>query len=57
MKIANFKNGAYVSLEYGPLNTVKVYTPSGNFHDKIRCDTRSQANDYFRAFKAIAKNF
>lgn len=57
MKIKEYKSGAYVSLEHGAtLSLVKLYSASGDLMDKIRCDTRRSANEYFRAFCAIAKN-
>ena len=57
MKIKEYKSGAYVSIDHdAPLSIVKLYSPSGQLMDKIRCDTRKEANEYFRAFCAIAKN-
>jgi len=57
MKIKEYKNGAYASLEHGNfLSTVKVYAPNGALIDKIRCDTKRSANEYFKAFCKIAKN-
>ena len=55
-KIYEHKNGAYVSLEYGNLNIVKLYDSKGNLFDKIKCDTKQAANQYFAAFKKITKN-
>ena len=60
MKIAEYKNGAYVSqdlpLPISGLIVVKVYKPNGELHDKVKCYERSTAREYFKAFKAIAKN-
>lgn len=57
MKIKEYKSGAYVSLNHdAQLSIVKLYSASGELMDKMRCDTRRAANEYFRAFCAIAKN-
>ena len=59
-QVAEFKNGAYVVLEApsfpGGMSSVFIRDPQGNIHDKIKCDSRTQAREYFRAFKKIAKN-
>ncbi len=34
----------------------KVYGADGGLIDKVRCDTYRMAMDYWRSFKAIAKN-
>lgn len=61
MKIVTFKNGASVIMDDPsfPSGMVKVICrkPSGDIHDRVSCDTASQAREYFKAFKAIAKNF
>jgi len=59
MKIKTFKNCASViqddpSFPSG-MTRVIAYDSAGNVIDKIRCDTRREANEYFRAFCAIAK--
>lgn len=55
MKLKVYPNG-YASIEKeGYLYTVKVYVGT-ELHDKVRCDTRKAAQEYFRAFAAIAKN-
>jgi homospermidine synthase len=60
MRIREFKNGAAVVFDDGNHNgmiSVFVRKPSGDIFDKVRCDDRKSANEYFRAFVAIAKNF
>ena len=37
------------------LYTVKFYIGT-ELHDKVRCDTRQAAQEYFKAFAALAKN-
>ena len=59
MKIYNYKSGAYVTFEksnppYG-MYQVMIRNPSGEIHDKIRCDDYSDAMDYLRSFKKIAR--
>lgn len=34
---------------------VRLRAPSGELHDKVRCDSYREAQAYHRAFKAIAK--
>lgn len=58
-KIKLYKNGAWVTMDCAGLQgmtTVKCYAPNGELHDKIRCDMRQQANEYYKVFCAIAKN-
>lgn len=61
MKIQEYKNGAYVSMDiplpFSGLIVVKVYKPNGELHDKVKCYCKSEANAYYKAFKSIAKNF
>lgn len=40
----------------GAMYVVIVRNASGEVHDKVRCDTYSDASGYYRAFNAIAKN-
>jgi hypothetical protein len=55
-KIKEFKNGNYVSFEKNhAFYVVKVYKGT-ELHDKILCDSYQGARNYFRAFKAVAKN-
>jgi len=55
-KITSFKNGADVIAEKnGAWYCVTLRNPSGEVHDKIRCDDYRMALEYVRAFKAIAK--
>ncbi len=58
MKIYDFKNGACVIFERLPSGfySVKLRGPSGELCDKILADTYSGAQEYRRAFVAIAKN-
>lgn len=59
-KIVMAKNGAsaMVSGPHGAsgMYEVNVRAPNGELHDKVRCDDRMEAMQYFRAFTAIAKN-
>ena len=57
MKIQEFKNGAYVTFERLPSGfyAVALRSPSGELHDKVRCDTFRAASEYRRVFAAIAK--
>jgi len=56
-KITSFKNGSDVITEKnGAWYSVILRNPSGEVHDKIRCDDYRMALEYVRAFKAIAKN-
>lgn len=56
MKITQYKTGAWiVSEKAAGWYSVKLYRPSGELHDKVRCDTYRQAGEYRRAFAAIAK--
>jgi hypothetical protein len=59
MKIYNYKSGALVTFEksnppFG-MYTVMIRNPGGEVHDKIRCNTYSDALDYLRSFKKIAR--
>ena len=55
MKLKVYPNG-YASIEKtGYLYTVKVYRGT-ELHDKVRCDSYRIAQEYFKAFVAIAKN-
>jgi hypothetical protein len=55
MKIKTYQHG-YASMErIGFMWVVKCYLGT-ELYDKIRCDDYTAAKDYFRAFKAIAKN-
>jgi hypothetical protein len=59
MKLAEFKNGALVTLERNAISgmyTVILRNPAGAVHDKVSCDTRRVAFEYFRALKLIARN-
>ena len=56
-KITSFKNGADVITEKnGAWYSVILRNPSGEVHDKIRCDDYKTSLEYIKAFKAIAKN-
>ncbi len=58
MKIAVFKNGAYVTFEKlapSGLYLIQGRAPSGEIFDKTRCDDYRDALNYYRAFKAQAK--
>jgi hypothetical protein len=58
MKISTYKNNAYTVFEKHPTGwySVRVYAPNGTLHDKVLCDTYSEACAYRRVFNAIAKN-
>ncbi len=59
-KIETFKNGAYVTLDVNTVSgmwNVLLRNPAGEVHDKVSCDTRRMAGEYFQAFKKIARNF
>jgi len=60
MKIKTFKNGACViqddpSFPSGMISVI-ARDAIGEVIDKIRCDGKREANEYFRAFCAVAKN-
>ncbi len=59
MKMKEFKNGAYVTLEskqgHDVPYVVKMYTPNGSLADKIRLDDYRSALGYFKSFSLIAK--
>ena len=57
MNIFEERHG-YVTHEVSPHNamhTVVLKNHAGCIVDKIRCDTASQARDYVRAFRKIAR--
>jgi hypothetical protein len=59
MKTKEFKNGAMVYMDdtaYNGMTTVLCRDPAGNIIDKIRCDNKRQANEYYKAFALLAKN-
>ena len=58
MKIYEYKNGACVVFERLPSGyySLKLRAPNGELCDKILTDTYTGANEYRRAFCAIAKN-
>jgi hypothetical protein len=59
MTLKLFKNGAVVTIDRNSINgmyTVLLRNPAGEVHDKVSCDTRGDAYDYFRSFKLIARN-
>lgn len=60
MKTFAAKNGASVVFDDSPDNNpryvVRFYRPNGTLADKMRCDTRQSANEYYRSFCKIAKN-
>lgn len=59
-KIKEFPSGAsvYMSEPSFPTGMIGVVlrSPDGEVYDKVRCDTRKGAKEYFRAFCEIAKN-
>ena len=59
MKIKTFKNGAYVTQEEpsfpSGMITVTLKAANGNIVDRMRCDTKTQAREYFKAFSKLAK--
>lgn len=59
MKSKVFKNGASVHMEspaYNGMITVIARKPNGDIIDKVRCDCKRTASEYYRAFCALAKN-
>lgn len=53
-------SGAWVNFETltpSGYYVVTVYAPSGEVHDRVRCDDYRAALDYRRAFVAIAKHW
>lgn len=57
-KVNLFKNGAWTSIERTPFAghyVVRVYSPSGALLDRMTCDTYDMAQEYLKAFAAIAK--
>ena len=57
MKIYEEKRGYVVHevSDYNGMHTVTLKSAAGEVKDKMRCDTASQAHDYVRAFRKIAK--
>jgi len=54
------KSGAWVQFETlipSGMYSVTLYAPDDNKHDHIRCDSYCMAQEYRRAFVALAKNF
>ena len=59
MKIKTYPNGWHVIQDppaHNGLRTVLVRDSRGNVHDRVRCDTASDARDYWRAFNDIARS-
>ena len=57
-KVKTFKNGAWTTIERTPFMgyyVVRVYSPSGNLLDRMVCDTYGMAQEYLKAFNAIAR--
>lgn len=56
-KTRQFGNGWSAMLEKLPsgLYLANVRRANGELHDKIRCDDKQSAADYYRAFCAIAR--
>lgn len=53
----SYRNGWSVMMDKsGYLWTVLVRDARGEVHDKVRCDEYRVAMEYWRAFRAIAKN-
>lgn len=53
------KNGAIVTHDKNTINgiyTVLLRDPVGNIFDKVSLDNYKNSLDYYKAFKAIAKN-
>ena len=58
MQVAEFKSGAWTVFEKIPVSgmyLVKLYGPTGDCIDKVRCDDYRMAREYLAAFKRIAK--
>ena len=56
-KIQTYRNGWCVIMDKGnALYSVIVRNAHGDVHDKMRCDDYRDALDYYRSFKAIARN-
>lgn len=53
-----FKNGWTAFFSPLPNGWFETYIRDarGDLHDRIRCDTRRDAMDYYKAFQSIAKN-
>ncbi len=60
MKIKEFENGTRVIMGEPSISSGMVEViclgKNGQVIDKIKCDTRRMAREYFRAFEKIAKN-
>lgn len=56
-KCQTYLNGWCVIMDKGnALYSVIVRNARGDVHDKMRCDDYRDALDYYRSFKAIARN-
>jgi len=56
-KCQTYSNGWCVIMDKGnALYSVIVRNARGDVHDKMRCDDYRDALDYYRSFKAIARN-
>lgn len=59
MKTKVFKNGASVRMEspsHDGIIVVIARKANGDILDKIRCDSKRAAGEYYRAFCAATKN-
>ncbi len=57
MRNVVFRNGWSAMMDKaGAMYVVIVRNARGDVHDKMRCDDYRDACDYYRAFKAIARN-
>lgn len=60
MKSIEYKNGASVFMDDpafpSGLVTVICRYPNGEIYDKIRCENKAMAKDYYKSFCRIAKN-
>ncbi len=61
MKSKLYKNNAFVTFEKTESNSnrwyeVRLRAPSGELHDKVRCDDYQSALGYWKSFNAIARN-
>lgn len=59
IQVQTFKNGAHTVFDRempAGLFVVKVYGPTGNLIDKVRCDDYRNARAYLRSFNKIARN-
>ena len=57
MKIHNEKHGHVVHevCAHNGMHTVTLKSEAGSVLDRVRCDTSSQARDYVKSFRKIAK--